>query len=52
MSKSVCVCGGGGGGHKPTRAPTFESAGAQAPAAPPPLLLRPCIWMFIVHVLH
>ena len=30
----------GGGGSNPLVPPTFESAGAQAPAAP--LLLRPC----------
>ena len=36
------ICPKVGGGLKPTCAPppTFESAGAQAPAAP--LLLRPC----------
>ena len=40
------ICPKGGGGHKPTFAappPTFESAGAQAPAA---ILLCPC-WTYI-----
>ena len=36
---------GGGGGSNPLVPPTFESAGAQAPAAP--LLLRPCGYMYL-----
>ena len=32
----------GGGGHKPTCAPHFESGEARAPPPCPPLLLRPC----------